>query len=136
MDTRLYSMRQLVRALDQTKNPDAAAAQMESYRAVLSDWNGQLNETLSLVEWHFGTEERRYFESDLQGGFRAVGSRLEDAYKAYVSQRPISRVGEHSRLRAEIDELNAKIYLIVGRMLAAIREGRTAAFHRAGVASL
>lgn len=82
MDRRIFRMRQVVwasrDAMAAGEPTDGLRAVRDDYRAVLRDWNDNLNRSLALVQMSFGDGIRRSLEADLFERFSSIGRALDD----------------------------------------------------------
>ena len=126
LDRRLYRMRQLYWALKRRAKkgapPGALEGPLTEYRAVLRDWNDNLNRNLALVEVYFGVAIRARLESGLYEEFAATGEELDQ----FV--RDVSADDSHSVrvrfMRPRLDSLGRAVYTLNVLMLTCVRDGQ------------
>ena len=121
MDKRLYRMRQLLWSLNRG-DKQRIAEKLAEYRAVLYEWNDSNNVNLSRMEQYFGVEERRVFEHRISRDFIYIGMLLENWYFKGGSCLSFNEIF------TKIDSLNALVYNLDRRMLAAIQRGSVGLF--------
>jgi hypothetical protein len=121
MDKRLYRMWQLSWALSAAEFESSRLdACLEDYRAVLYEWNDNLNRNLAAAEIQFGPDARDRLEREIFEGFRLLGGKLEVRYRE-VRRRPAPGEADFSDQLAEMRE---RIYAMTLAMLSQIREER------------
>jgi len=85
LDRRLYRMRRLYWAAREmaagSGDLERLAAARADYRAVLAEWNDNLNRNLALIETYFGTPTRNVMSGQIYEGFAALGRGLEEIVK-------------------------------------------------------
>ena len=121
MDKRLYRMRQVLWSLNRGDN-ERIAEKIAEYRTVLYEWNDSNNINLSRIEQYFGIEERRLFEQRISRDFIYIGMLLENWYFEKGSYPSFREIFD------KIDSLNALVYNLDKRMLAAIQHGNVGLF--------
>ena len=126
LDRRLYRMRQLYWALKRRAKKGAPSRALEGplteYRAVLRDWNDNLNRNLALVEVYFGVAIRARLESGLYEEFAATGEEL-DQFVRDVSADDLHRSGCASCDRG-LTRSGALVYTLNVLMLTCVRDGQ------------
>jgi hypothetical protein len=128
LDKRLYRLRQLYWGLSgptEGRREEDQARRMDEYRAVLYEWNDNINRNLALVQQYFGASMRDRLDYEVGAAFVQLGRQVESLWKEY----PASRSMSHPQLDRRIKELNGMIYGFNIRMLRLIQSGSIGAFN-------
>lgn len=100
LDRRLYRARQLLWSLDRAaKTRDQ---RLSDYRAVVIEWNENLNRLLALLAIHFSDDVRNVIDNEIGAEFVAVGRSLEQAVRGAGPPDP--------QLERRLDSLASRIY--------------------------
>ena len=108
MDQRLFRVHQLAVWLDRDDASRIDTA-MENYRAVLFDWNDNINRHLALLQMYFGAKIREHFDFQVGAKFVEVGSNIESAYREFKSGGSNVKKGL-SAASGLIQELRSEVY--------------------------
>jgi len=125
LDRRLYRMRRLYWAARETAagtgDLERLAAARADYRAVLAEWNDNLNRNLALVETYFGTPARNAMSGQIYEGFAALGRGLEEIVKmaSAAADGPV----EVPRFGYRVTRLSRAVYALNLQMLRQLRDG-------------
>jgi hypothetical protein len=124
LDRRLYRMRLLYWAAREvaagTGDQERLASARADYRAVLTEWNDNLNRNLALIETYFGTSARNVVSGQIYEGFAVSGRGLEEIVKM-VSKAGGARI-EIPRFGHRIARLSRIVYALNLQMLRLLRE--------------
>jgi|HubBroStandDraft_6_1064221.scaffolds.fasta_scaffold190056_1 peptidoglycan hydrolase-like protein with peptidoglycan-binding domain len=124
LDRRLYRMRRLYWAARDmaagTGDQERLATARTDYRAVLAEWNDNLNRNLALIETYFGTATRNVMSGQIYEGFAVSGRGLEEIVKM-ASAAGGSRI-EVPRFGHRITRLSHSVYRLNLQMLRLLRE--------------
>ena len=127
LDRRRYRMRRLYWAARDvaagTGDQERLAAARADYRAVLAEWNDNLNRNLALVETYFGTPAREVMSGQVYESVAAPGRGLEEVVKM-VSAAGDGQI-EVPRLGHRIARLSRSVYALNLQMLRLLREDST-----------
>lgn len=123
LDKRLYRLRNIEWALEEKASSTELALRREQYRAVVAEWNENLNRNLASTERYFGSDLRQELQGSITEGFRALHSEL-----VIVLKNPSPENIEH--LTKHTDDFNPKIYLFNLRMLDPLQRGEVGFFMR------
>ena len=123
LDQRLYRMRlvfvaarRLAPEPGDSKRLDGA---LDAYRAVLRDWNDNLNRNLALVDTYFGHAAREHLEAFMFEEFRAIGEELDQFVREVTAQdRSAVRV---RRIAPRLNGLSNAVYEFDLRLVRAIQ---------------
>jgi hypothetical protein len=124
LDRRLYRMRRLYWAAREvaagTGDLERLAAARADYRAVLTEWNDNLNRNLALIETYFGTPARNVMSGQIYEGFAALGRGLEEIVKmaSATGGSPI----EVPRFGYRVTRLSRAVYALNLQMLRQLRD--------------
>ena len=121
---RLYRMRLLYWAARDMAagvgDQERLATARADYRAVLAEWNDNLNRNLALIETYFGTSARDVMSGQIYEGFAVSGRGLEEIVKM-VSAAGGDRI-EVPRFGHRITRLSRSVYALNLQMLRLLRE--------------
>ncbi len=109
LDRRIYRMNQFLWSFDERHTADVREARRQEYRAILFDWNDNLNRNLASIEIQFGEEARRRFEHDVGGDFIEIGRQIEAIYYS-ISNTHQSRQIDTEDLEQELRRLSIEVY--------------------------
>jgi len=127
LDRRLYRMRRLYWAARDmaagTGDQERLAAARADYRAVLAEWNDNLNRNLALIETYFGTPARNVMSGQIYESFAALGRGLEEIVKM-VSAAGDGQI-EVPRFGHRITRLSRSVYALNQQMLRLLRDDST-----------
>jgi hypothetical protein len=124
LDRRLYRMRRLYWAAREmaagTGDLERLAAARADYRAVLAEWNDNLNRNLALIETYFGTPARNVMSGQIYEGFAVLGRGLEEIVKmaSAAGGSPI----EVPRFGYRVTRLSRAVYTLNLQMLHQLRD--------------
>lgn len=117
LDRRLHRMRQLDGRLERDDQAEVERL-LAGYRAVVDDWNENLNRNLALAMSYFGAEVHSALEL-LYEQFAAAGSAIERR----VREREQGEAAVIPAVTDELRELDLAIYDLNRRMLQALQSG-------------
>jgi murein L,D-transpeptidase YcbB/YkuD len=127
LDQRLYRMRQVYWAAKAIAKGRGDRARLDTavqaYRAVLTDWNDNLNRVRALVHTYFGEEARQILEHRLHEEYVAIGEEL-DQFVREVSSAPDVPVRP---IGARLTQLSHRVYTFDVHILAKARDATTPA---------
>jgi len=124
LDRRLYRMRRLYWAAREvaagTGDLERLAVARADYRAILAEWNDNLNRNLALIETYFGTPARNVMSGQIYEGFAALGRGLEEIVKmaSAAGGSPI----EVPRFGYRVTRLSRAVYALNLQMLRQLRD--------------
>jgi hypothetical protein len=128
LDKRLYRLRQLYWGLSgptEGRREGDQARRMDEYRAVLYEWNDNINRNLALVQQYFGASMRDRLDYEVGATFVQLGRQVESLWKESTASGPKS----HPQLDGRIGELEEMIYGLNIRMLRLIQSGSVGVFN-------
>jgi hypothetical protein len=114
LDRRLYRTRQLLWAVDRA---EVRQERLSEYRAVVTEWNDNINRILALVAIHYTDNLRNAVDNEIGAEFVAIGHSLERAIRGE------SRV-DAQRLEQRVNQLATEVYKFNLRLLKEIRARR------------
>lgn len=126
LDQRLYRMRQLYWAAKAKARRRGDAERFDEalagYRAVLQDWNDNLNRIRALVHTYFGEQARELLENRLHGEYVAIGEELDEFVREVSASNdvPVRPIG------ARLTGLSHRVYRFNVHALARVRDGSAA----------
>jgi hypothetical protein len=124
LDQRLYRMRHVYwagKAIAKGRGDrDRLNETLDDYRAVLRDWNDNLNRIRALVHTYFGESAREVLENRLHEEYVAIGEEL-DQFVREVSASPDARVRP---IGARLTELSHRVYYFNVHALARVGAGK------------
>ncbi len=118
LDRRLHRMRQLDGRLERQGQAVELERLLANYRAVVDDWNENLNRNLALVVSYFGDGAHAELEL-LYEQFAAAGSAIEHRVREYAEDGKTRT----PPVAAELRELDVAIYDLNRQMLRALQSG-------------
>lgn len=127
LDQRLYRMRQVYWAAKAIAKDRGEAARLDAavtaYRAVLVDWNDNLNRVRALVHTYFGEEAREILEHRLHEEYVAIGEELDQFVREVRADPgvPVRPIG------ARLTQLSHRVYRFDVHILARARDDSTPA---------
>lgn len=122
MDKRLYSMRMLFwRLNDVNSDQETIEKYMELYRAVLYEWNENLNRNLALIQCYFVPELRDQMDFYIYEEFKSIGVLLEEGYRKRISGQLLA---DFSDVEAKVNALSFVAYKFNIRMIEAIQQNK------------
>jgi hypothetical protein len=131
LDKRLYRLRQIYWALSrsaESQRKEEMEEKMEEYRAVLYEWNDNVNRNLALMQQYFGPTMRRQLDNEVGGEFVRLGRRVEDLWKASSTTTPAERES-YAQLGSRIGQLSGAIYAFNLDMLRLLQSGSIGVFN-------
>lgn len=122
MDKRLYRMRRLHDVFAGNVGSDALLQRLSDYRAVLFEWNDNLNRYRSLYAFYFSSGDGRQgrgaqVDVGCTSSFEAVARNFADAHIELQKLVDKKRDGSEKRAQAMLDELNYCVYGLDQSML-------------------
>ena len=124
-DKRIYRMRLLYAALVNARRDKGSAealnAARDEYRAVLMEWNDNLNRVLALTEVSFGSDTRAVVEA-LNHRYAALGRALDLALRLDLRQDPDPIAVSSLDFPRRIKRLSDGVYDVNLRMLSLLRD--------------
>lgn len=129
MDRRLYRMWLLYWAL-RAGDEDRIAKPMDEYRAVLRDWNDNLNRNLALAYRYFGQSVWKYLDDAFLPEFQHLGRLLEAHYGQRLDPKPGSTV-QLRRAGRRLKALSDDIYYLNRYVISLIQHGRVGLYQTA-----
>jgi peptidoglycan hydrolase-like protein with peptidoglycan-binding domain len=124
LDRRLYRMRRLYWAAREmaagSGDLEGLAAARADYRAVLAEWNDNLNRNLALIETYFGIPTRNVMSGQIYEGFAALGRGLEEIVKiaSAAGDGPV----EVPRFGYRVTRMSRAVYALNLQMLRQLRD--------------
>ena len=103
LDRRLYRYRQIVYAF-RSKDTDRIEKAFAEYRAVLFEWNDNLNRNYARIEIYFGIESRDELENKITKDIIFIGTLLERIKNNRKDAIPLEEVW------GKIDHVNGLVY--------------------------
>lgn len=125
MDRRLYRMWILHWTITGRRDDDASEA-LTWYRAVLDEWNENLNRNLALVHRYFGEAAWSYLDRVLYEEFVRLGKELERRYKEEQGSKSRNQL----RFEDELKALSDDVYNFDGFMVSLIQRGQIGIYQR------
>jgi hypothetical protein len=130
LDKRLYRLRLLYWRLSgpvEDKSNAEIQRKMDDYRAVLYEWNDNINHNLAVMQQYFGTRMRIRLDSEVGAEFVKLGRQVERLWRD--SSIDANRNAD-TQLDRRIGELNELIYGFNLDMLRLLQSGSIGVFNR------
>lgn len=124
LDRRLYRMRLVYWAAKRRAkggDTDQLSTALDGYRAVLLEWNDNLNRILALVTTFFGGGVRRQLEINVHEEYAAIGRALDEFVRQVSDGRTDVEVPPLGR---RLTALGGQVYRLNTRMLTLLQLGQ------------
>lgn len=131
LDKRRYRMLRLYYAIsgfgEGTFALEVLQQRLRDYDTVLFEWNDRLNMNLALVGTYFGEDARRFLDETIYESFKALGARLEEAYREVQqgsTSEQSSMTAHMDDLYNQLDQINDYVYRLGLFMMVQLRDGK------------